>query len=205
MRKFITRLSIIAGALLAGTSPVAAAQITYTLTGTGSALLGGSFTTGAFSFVGVGQNGPDLDVSAVTTIFLLDSFTLTFGGATVAATNPMYFFHTTTGAAGFIQVRPGNNVGTIGFGTSPVLATYDPATDIGPIPVTFGGSNVTFDTSGGLFFWQGNPTNMTFQAELAGKLNGAVPEPATWGLMIAGFGLAGAALRRKPKVTVSFG
>ncbi|MCS6986475.1 MAG: PEPxxWA-CTERM sorting domain-containing protein [Sphingomonadaceae bacterium] len=25
----------------------------------------------------------------------------------------------------------------------------------------------------------------------------AVPEPATWGLMIAGFGLVGAALRRR--------
>lgn len=32
---------------------------------------------------------------------------------------------------------------------------------------------------------------------LAGTRAGAVPEPAAWGLMIAGFGLAGAALRRR--------
>jgi len=30
----------------------------------------------------------------------------------------------------------------------------------------------------------------------------AVPEPASWAMMIAGFGLAGTALRRRPRVTV---
>lgn len=33
---------------------------------------------------------------------------------------------------------------------------------------------------------------------------GAVPEPATWALMMVGFGLAGAALRRRPAVAVRF-
>jgi Concanavalin A-like lectin/glucanases superfamily/PEP-CTERM motif len=33
---------------------------------------------------------------------------------------------------------------------------------------------------------------------------GAVPEPASWALMIAGFGLTGAAMRRKAKVTTVF-
>lgn len=33
---------------------------------------------------------------------------------------------------------------------------------------------------------------------------GAVPEPATWAMMIAGFGLAGAALRRRPTVSVTY-
>ena len=32
----------------------------------------------------------------------------------------------------------------------------------------------------------------------------AVPEPATWGMMIAGFGLVGGALRRRPKVAVRY-
>ncbi|SNS40706.1 PEP-CTERM protein-sorting domain-containing protein [Sphingomonas laterariae] len=32
----------------------------------------------------------------------------------------------------------------------------------------------------------------------------AVPEPATWAMMIAGFGLVGGAMRRRPRVNVSF-
>jgi len=34
---------------------------------------------------------------------------------------------------------------------------------------------------------------------------GAVPEPATWAMMIAGFGLVGAAMRRRNRVAVTFG
>jgi hypothetical protein len=206
MRKPFTRFAIIAGALLAGTSPVAAAQITYTLTGNGFALLGNSVVSGPFAFVGVGENTPDLEADPDVTIFLMDSVTLAFGGSTVSATNPMYFIHgTLTGTAGFFQLRPGPVAGFVAGGNSNVLKPYDPATAIGPVPVTFAGFDATFDTSGGVFLWQGTPTNMTFQAELDGKVTGAVPEPATWGLMIAGFGVAGAALRRKPKVAVSFG
>lgn len=35
-------------------------------------------------------------------------------------------------------------------------------------------------------------------------VNGAVPEPASWAMMLAGFGLAGTALRRSRKTTVRF-
>jgi PEP-CTERM motif len=33
----------------------------------------------------------------------------------------------------------------------------------------------------------------------------AVPEPATWGMMLAGFGIVGGAMRRRQRVSVSFG
>lgn len=42
---------------------------------------------------------------------------------------------------------------------------------------------------------------VVFEAATAG----AVPEPGTWSLMIAGFGIAGMALRRRQRVSVSFG
>jgi hypothetical protein len=35
-------------------------------------------------------------------------------------------------------------------------------------------------------------------------VNGAVPEPASWAMMLAGFGLAGAAMRRARKTSVTF-
>nr|WP_281422184.1 PEPxxWA-CTERM sorting domain-containing protein [Sphingobium xanthum] len=55
---------------------------------------------------------------------------------------------------------------------------------------------------------------MTFVSTLGGRLNtgldnisltplGAIPEPASWALMIGGFALAGAAMRRS-KTSVSF-
>jgi hypothetical protein len=50
----------------------------------------------------------------------------------------------------------------------------------------------TYNTAAGTFSFRGVAETATFQAELGG-----VPEPATWALMIAGYGLAGAALRRR--------
>ena len=41
------------------------------------------------------------------------------------------------------------------------------------------------------------------QIVLDGLANGAVPEPATWGMMIAGFAIVGSAMRRR-KLAVSF-
>lgn len=42
-------------------------------------------------------------------------------------------------------------------------------------------------------------------AYLVGGKTGAVPEPASWGMMILGFGLIGAAMRRRTRMTVSYG
>lgn len=39
--------------------------------------------------------------------------------------------------------------------------------------------------------------NVTFDSMGGAPVGGAVPEPATWAMMIAGFGLAGASLRRR--------
>lgn len=46
--------------------------------------------------------------------------------------------------------------------------------------------------------------NTSFNSATAVTI-GAIPEPATWAMMIAGFGLVGASMRRRaPKVTVTY-
>ncbi len=56
----------------------------------------------------------------------------------------------------------------------------------------FAGATGAFDSMGTLSFLTGKPT--AFQT-FEGTLNLAVPEPGTWAMMLAGFGLMGAALR----------
>jgi hypothetical protein len=61
----------------------------------------------------------------------------------------------------------------------------------------FNGPVVGFDTS------QGIGTVALWSVLIDGQPpvpNGAIPEPATWGLMIAGFGLIGAAARRRSRM-----
>ena len=56
---------------------------------------------------------------------------------------------------------------------------------------------VTFNTTGYKEFWFGNNNDAADGYRLDSVTVAGVPEPATWALMIGGFGLAGAALRRR--------
>ena len=57
--------------------------------------------------------------------------------------------------------------------------------------------SVSLNTGGYKEFWFGNNNDSADGYRLDSISVAAVPEPATWALMIAGFGLAGAALRRR--------
>ncbi|GAO40387.1 hypothetical protein SCH01S_48_00450 [Sphingomonas changbaiensis NBRC 104936] len=100
---------------------------------------------------------------------------------------------------------------TYDFGSGDTLVgTYSGAVALGMTPGVFhatenlvvsGGTgrflNATglIDTSGTLQFLNGNGV---YSGTIAGRLEiPSVPEPAAWAMMIAGFGLAGAAARRR--------
>ncbi len=58
--------------------------------------------------------------------------------------------------------------------------------------------------SGGTLFTSANLESLSGIAVDQGSVLGGVPEPASWALMIAGFGMVGAAARRRQKVRVTF-
>ena len=68
--------------------------------------------------------------------------------------------------------------------------------------VTLGGLNLTGDHHT-IQFFQNTTFVWTFVSEVTFDGTAAIPEPATWAMMIGGFALAGAAMRRR-KVAVSF-
>lgn len=57
--------------------------------------------------------------------------------------------------------------------------------------------------SGYVNIGNGNLTNVT-PYSVPGPVNGAVPEPATWAMMLMGFGLVGGAMRTRRRTTVKF-
>lgn len=86
----------------------------------------------------------------------------------------------------------GNGTISLGAGNS-FVGTGEPH-GILYFPGTF--SSLTFTSNSE--YWHGVTVGVE---RLASDVPGGVPEPATWAMMITGFGLAGAALRRRTRVS----
>jgi hypothetical protein len=131
---------------------------------------------GAFSFKGLGASGL--------------SSTLAGGGPTVNSASGGLNAGGCNGAgAGFLCFDYAPNIATAGktnltFDLTATNGTFNFAEN-GPHLKILWSNNATKDQKVGDLFSQDIPV-----------LQSAVPEPATWAMMIMGFGLAGAALRR---------
>lgn len=148
----------------------------YTLTGIGSKFgsSGGTVTASLYS-------------GTVGSLTLLASGTLsTVAGAFADATlgpvsltaGTTYFFSFSDVAGQYVNV------------------TQDAgAENLGALRYDFGGAPGTFDSS---------ETGFTAQPIVRFLGAGAVPEPASWAMMIGGFAIAGAAMRRRPAAAVRF-
>jgi len=99
-----------------------------------------------------------------------------------------------------------------------LLGTYSGAAGPTGVPDTFSWSTTLIVTGGtglfagatgtlsetGTFVRKANPAGPGFVQDYSGRVSGllglpAVPEPATWAMLIAGFALAGGALRERPR------
>jgi hypothetical protein len=109
-----------------------------------------------------------------------------------------------------------------GFGSGTVGTSLSgPSTDINfssitingiTIPITGQNTDVEFAGLSGFQLFAGAVNELIIEGTSTGGSYGgnitftpaAVPEPATWGMMLAGFGALGFAMRRRQQVRVSF-
>jgi hypothetical protein len=202
-----TVIAMVVAAALGVTSQAQAAAITYTLQGFGVATVGNSLFEGAFSIVGKGDTNNFLHPPQAPTanVVALNSLTVNFGGTTITSIDPAVFFTNPPASYNGFNIIQGANIATLLGFRFQTPNTYDARGDFGPAPTSFVFSMTRpgpfpqgqfMHTDLGLFQW-GRVDATVFTA----RLDGGVPEPAAWALMLAGFGLAGAALRRKTRVT----
>lgn len=118
---------------------------------------------------------------------------------TIAGTHDLFGFNLTFSGTGAVDVVLGTNLGSYTF--SNVSAPYQAfafqgfKADAGEYFTNF--SINALNGSGNLV--------MTTDYKLGTAGPGAVPEPATWAMMIGGFGMVGGTMRyRRRKTTVSF-
>jgi hypothetical protein len=194
-----TRMAFLAGcaaAFLGG--GVHAATITYTFTGVASGSLDGvAFTDTDFTvtetgdtanIVPPGGSGGEYFAPIDSADFTLGSDSGSLSGAGLTNTvvlNPSSSFPA-------IVFGQGNSGGGVAEGLiNPAFETYDLATGF---PLTAGTPSFitqVFDTSTGSLLEFDSASSVSFQAV------GGVPEPATWAVMLVGFGGLGAAMRSR--------
>lgn len=184
MRSILVSIAIAATAI--AITPAAAAE-TYTITGTGSGFLGAyEFDNAHFTFTLTGSLANYTSSEGFSVIDPLDAATFTIAG-TAGSLSIATRLYVLDGAAGLSQAGEGGadmfdfSTPTIGDMTQHFVVHSNfvyALSQFQDIATTAGG--LSFNAASGVTF-----------------ANGPVPEPAAWTLMVAGFGLIGASLRRR--------
>lgn len=211
--------AIVAVAALLATAPASAANIVYAASGNASGTLNGIGFSGPVTIASVGDlatRQPCMNNGVIVAgcQFVLNDSVLISNdsfGVVELAWQSISFFNDGANVFGFslIGLFPHLPVYSFAFvnvgNATAEFAAWDGIADFGPIATNWGinGPQGTYiPTSGGeLRFTTQRPVAATFAAL---NVAGAIPEPATWLTLIAGFGLLGAALRRRPARSAAF-
>lgn len=173
-------------------APVQAATVIYTISGTGSGVLeGAAFNSAAFTFTLTGDTSTITGAPGVMQFSPLSSAEFVISGAGSGTFN--------------VQTYLGQNGNIIFFsqpGHGDLFDFYGPVIDLSTSFGPEAGINVfglnqfqsVSTTAGALTF--NASSNVVFSGQLIDTAN-AVPEPASWAMMITGFGAIGFAMRRR--------
>jgi hypothetical protein len=188
-------LGALAAALACGSAR--ANVITYELTADATYTLGGVAHSGFIDIIGVGDTASVTRTPTTMPVGIYEEnaspFTLSINLAGVgvfSVANGHVFDYEHVALAGF--GTPGANF--IYFRT-PMLDTYDMVSALDPVPGLFSTAPGALATSAGQLVIT-SFSNGFFGARVAAAAPAAAaPEPATWAMMLLGFGGLGAALR----------
>jgi len=157
-----------------------------------------NFSTNSLSLIdsssgGSGNTGND--PSGITTLIFLSGGAATMNVA--AGFDTGFSFYYAAFYAGTVTVYDGLNATGNVLGTLSLSPTNNVYYDWSPIGVSFAGTAHSVDFGGSANFIAFD--NITLGASTPG--NGGVPEPASWALMLGGFGLVGGAMRSSRRRT----
>ncbi|SIN59492.1 PEP-CTERM protein-sorting domain-containing protein [Parasphingorhabdus marina DSM 22363] len=224
MRKFwAAAVSAIAiGSALGGATTASAAIIEYQVSGNGSGTLGGDAFDGAFTITSRADTGSQQPCIfegmpvAGCALVVNDSVELDIAGLgqfNLTGFN-ISFVNNNANVFGFSELigPPPGIVNSFAFvnitGEPSPFSTWDGISNLAAFDTNLTLGNFfapSVQTNGGelVFTSPPIPGDARFSASIVAA---AVPEPATWAMMIAGFGMAGASLRRrKNRIRVSYG
>jgi hypothetical protein len=189
----------VAGSILACAAGAQASVVTFDL-GPAGGWVDGTFThglsdqgldgfygSGASADNGLGQNGESIMWNAPTTLNSLDIAKCGY----CYDSNPISFTASLYDAANHL------------LGSKTVAASYSDSLmsfnigNVSRLTLTFAGGSDAYG-DGRIVAWY-NVSNITY----GGAYGGAVPEPATWAMMLVGFGLIGATARGRRQVALA--
>ena len=178
-----------------------AADIKFTLTGLFDINLGGTaFDDVNLTLDGIGSSPKGITTSEGFPIIVfssLNAIVAGFGTFAVPSSIIFYFNPASAGPAigegGFIDTTTGNKVLTL---QSPAFTGYDGETNLVAPGLAFQSAQ-GFETPFGRAAVI-SASNLDLRATVA------VPEPATWAMLIGGFAMVGGAMRRRQKLTVRY-